>query len=190
MTTMNWVGSTKALWVIWALYWTIMARSAAKTETAESVAARAGHLLPLAAGYFLLYWPTPYEAMEYRFIGPEAVWSPLGAILAMCGFALAVWARNHLGKYWSGIITLKEGHQLIRTGPYRLVRHPIYTGVLLAFLGSAMAVGRGRGLVAFFVVTVAFGIKAKREERNLLSRFGDEYRLFQREVKALLPRIY
>jgi len=111
----------------------------------------------------------------------------IGAAILMAGFLLAMWARFHLRRYWSASITLKEGHQLIRTGPYALVRHPIYTGVLLGALGTAIALGQVRGFMAVFLIAIAYWFKSAREEKMLLQEFGEEYTRYRQAVGALLP---
>ena len=106
------------------------------------------------------------------------------------GILFAVWARWHLGRYWSGTITLKEGHKLIRTGPYRFARHPLYTGFLTAVLGSAVTAARVDGFIGFALVLISIVIKMRREEALTTREFGDEYRRFKEQVPALLPLIY
>ncbi len=185
------INATLILWLVWGVYWLARSWGGAKTEKSESHAARVTHLLPLVVGFVLLYADqtsaTPLDALLWPRDGIPGL---TGVLLVLAGLVFAFWARGHLGKYWSGIITLKEGHKLIRTGPYRYARHPIYTGVLFAFLGSALAVGNGRGILAFVIVTIAFYIKSKREERNLISHFGEEYVRFQREVKGIVPYVF
>ncbi len=106
----------------------------------------------------------------------------------MAGLAFStVAARRHLGRNWSGTVTLKEDHELIRTGPYRRARHPIYTGMLVGFIGSAISLGEVRGVVAVGLVIVAFLIKIRLEERWMTESFGDAYRRYRTEVKALIP---
>jgi len=116
-------------------------------------------------------------------------WIVYPALLTtLAGCLFGVWARVHLGRYWSGIITLKEGHKLITTGPYRIVRHPIYTGWLAAALGTALTAGTSVGFLCVALLTISFVIKLRREEKLLTSEFGDEYRRFKQAVpKALIP---
>lgn len=189
--TLNCINATTVLWLVWGVYWLARSWGGAKTEKSESLAARATHLLPLVVGFVLLYsdfaGDTPLDTLLWARDGVAGLF---GVLLVLTGLVFAFWARGHLGKYWSGIITLKEGHRLIRTGPYRYARHPIYTGVLFAFLGSALAVGNGRGILAFLIVAIAFYIKSKREERNLIGHFGDEYVRFQKEVKGIVPYVF
>jgi protein-S-isoprenylcysteine O-methyltransferase Ste14 len=91
---------------------------------------------------------------------------------------------------WSGSVTLKQDHELIRTGPYRFVRHPIYTGALIAVLGTAFAIGQLRGLLAFALTFFAFRYKSQIEERLMIENFGDAYRSYRSSVKALIPFIF
>ena len=105
------------------------------------------------------------------------------------GLGFAVWARRCLGRNWSGIVTVKQGHELIRSGPYALVRHPIYTGLLLAILGTASAIGEWRGLIAFVLITAGFVLKLRIEEDFISETFGEQYARYRAEVPALIPFI-
>ncbi|MDB5396866.1 MAG: hypothetical protein JWM91_4372 [Rhodospirillales bacterium] len=107
--------------------------------------------------------------------------------MLVAGLGFSIRARRYLGRNWSGTITLKEDHELIRTGPCGWVRHPIYTGLLLAFVGSAAALGQWRGLAAVGLAIVAFLLKIRLEERWMIEAFGDTYRLYRSEVRALIP---
>ena len=110
--------------------------------------------------------------------------------LVALGLGYAAQARRHLGANWSATVTLKQGHSLIRSGPYRHVRHPIYTGRLLAFAGSALALAQWRGLLALLLVTGSLWLKLRREERWLLQHFGDDYAEYRKTSWALLPGLY
>ncbi len=101
-----------------------------------------------------------------------------------------MYARVWLGRNWSGTVTLKQDHELIRGGPYRWVRHPIYTGILLALLGSAIATAEWRGPLGFALITISLLRKIKVEERVLTGQFGEAYTRYQAEVPALLPGLY
>ncbi len=111
----------------------------------------------------------------------------LGFVFVAFGVAFSIAARVWLGGNWSGIVTLKENHELIRNGPYRLVRHPIYTGILLAILGTAIAQGEWRSLIALALITVAFLRKISIEEAFLIQAFGNSYERYRSEVPALVP---
>ena len=123
---------------------------------------------------------------------PERSVELQGAVIAAvgaAGIAIACWARYHLGENWSGTVTLKENHELIRTGPYRNIRHPIYTGILLALLGTAIAVGEARALIAVAIAYASFYTKARREESFPAKEFGANFTEHQRHTGMFLPRL-
>src|SRR5262249_53697539 len=111
----------------------------------------------------------------------------LGFILVLAGVALAIAARVSLGGNWSGIVTLKQDHELICKGPYRLVRHPIYTGLVVAVLGTAIAQGELRSVFALALVIAALVHKIGIEEAFLIQEFGDAYDRYRHQVPALIP---
>ena len=177
-----------ACWVAWSVYWVIVARSANAAKSSEGRLKRAGHLLPLALGFILIFHGG--RAVIYGFLFRSQWVAALGLALTVAGLLFAVWGRLHLGKYWSGIITVKEGHELIRTGPYRLVRHPLYAGFLLAVLGTALTARTGDAAVGFLIIVVAYVIKVWREEAVLSREFGEKYLAFKRHVPALCPFLF
>ena len=103
------------------------------------------------------------------------------------GLSFAVWARVHLGKYWSSMPAIKMDHKLIRTGPYNLVRHPIYTGILFGIAGTAIIIGEPLGLIAFILILVVYLWKIRMEEKYLQEEFGEDYVRYKKEVPALIP---
>ncbi len=109
--------------------------------------------------------------------------------MVAAGLGLAVWARAHLGRNWSGIVTVKKDHALIRTGPYRIVRHPIYTGLLLALIGTAAAIGEWRGVVAVICALIGFLRKIQVEEKRMRENFP-EYSRYRQQTAALIPLLY
>ena len=154
----------------------------------EALGSRLLHVVPLVVAALLLWAPSvPPQWLDARFI-PWAAWEFwVGAALAAAGLLFAVWARRHLGRNWSGIVAVKQGHELVVSGPYSYARHPIYTGLLLAFIGSALALGEWRGLLAVLVVLLALWRKLRLEERWMLEQFGEEYRAYSGRVAALVP---
>jgi protein-S-isoprenylcysteine O-methyltransferase Ste14 len=109
--------------------------------------------------------------------------------LTLAGIGLAIWARWHIAGNWSGTVTLKEGHELIRTGPYSRIRHPIYTGILLAALGSAIEIGRIAGLIALALGWGSFWFKARREESFLREEFGAQFEEHCKQTGMFLPKL-
>jgi len=177
------------LWLAWALYWIVSAYGTKQTRRRESLGSRLSHVLPLLAGTVLIAWPHPQLG---RWLSrPLLPPGPLrfGGALALVGAGLAftVWARVCLGGNWSGTVTLKEGHELIRSGPYAWVRHPIYSGLLVALAGSAVACGELRAFAGLAVVAAAFIRKLRTEERFMRERFPGEYAQYSAEVPALIP---
>ena len=179
------------LWLVWLLYWWLGAGRLKAVARRESRLQRASHGIPLVLAALLFLLPghvwgvlaTPFIARSWTGYG-------IGVALVALGLGYAVQARRHLGANWSGTVTLKQEHSLIRSGPYRHLRHPIYTGLLLAFAGSALAQAQWRGLLALLLVTGSLWFKLRREERWLLEHFGDDYAEYRKTSWALLPGLY
>jgi protein-S-isoprenylcysteine O-methyltransferase Ste14 len=154
----------------------------------ESSTERVRYWLALVIGYFLVIksssLPSPLDWLVVPYTTSSA-W--IGASLCVSGLVFAVWARVILGRNWSGVITLKEGHELIERGPYRVVRHPIYTGIVAMFTGTAIAIGYFGGFLGLLLVFVSFWLKLKREEDLMLKHFPDKYAAYQDRVKRIIP---
>ena len=170
------------LWVAWIVYWWISSRDVKATIRHESVASRLAHVVPLSMAAWMIAAPKIQNGrLTARFV-PASTWIYfVGVLIVAAGLGFTVWARIHLGRNWSGTVTLKQGHEFVRSGPYRYVRHPIYTGLLAAFAGSALARGELRGIVAVAIAFAALWRKLKLEERWL----GEAFR---RELRALSRR--
>jgi protein-S-isoprenylcysteine O-methyltransferase Ste14 len=177
-------------WYVFAGYWLITAFRVKRTKAREKSLDRLITVVVVVAAYELLFSRgLRMGPLGWRFL-PEEQWIIYFGIALTClGTAIAIWARYCLGEYWSARVTLKEGHQLIRTGPYEFVRHPIYTGMLVACVGTAVVVGEWRGILAIALLMAAHSRKAIREERLLTSEFGDEYTAYRKNTGFLLPRI-
>jgi protein-S-isoprenylcysteine O-methyltransferase Ste14 len=177
-----------ALWLAWIVYWAIAARDAKTTQRVESPASRASHIVPLIiAGWLLGTRSALGGFLAGQIVSPGTATDAVAVLLVAAGLAFAVWARVCLGRNWSGVVTLKQDHELVRSGPYRFVRHPIYTGLLIAFLGSALARNEWRALLAVALVWLAFWRKLKIEEGWMIEQFGDAYVRYRAEVPALIP---
>jgi protein-S-isoprenylcysteine O-methyltransferase Ste14 len=175
------LAASGAMWLAWGAYWLWASRRALENARAEGAAHRWLHLAPTLAAFALIYYDAPAA-------GPAWEWG--GAALAAAGLGFSVWARVHLGSYWSALIAVKDRHQLIRTGPYALVRHPIYTGMLLALLGGAVSHGAPRAFLGVALALVTYSWKLRKEEAVLAPQLGEEYARYRREVKALVPFLY
>jgi protein-S-isoprenylcysteine O-methyltransferase Ste14 len=178
------------IWTAWMIYWLAAARNVKATRRLESNASRRSHGLPLILAVFLLAAPQYGHGWFYAHIMPwtfAGYWT--GVALLVVGLGFTVWARRRLGRNWSGSVTLKEDHELVRIGPYRWVRHPIYTGILLGFVGSAISLAEWRGVAAVAIAIYALMLKIRLEEEWMTETFGDAYRRYRAEVKALIPFI-
>src|SRR5579871_2145688 len=178
------------LWVLFGVWWLISALRRKRTKKRESVAQRLMYVLPLVIAFYLFVRPEAEQgwlAVQILVRTDALLWT--GCALVAVGIAIAFWARWHLGTNWSGAVTLKEGHELIATGPYRWIRHPIYTGILLALLGSAVQLDQVRGFLALVIAWISFYIKAKREESFLTAEFGERFAERRQQTGMFLPRI-
>ena len=179
-----------ALWLGWLVYWLGAALNVKLTRWRESLLSRLIYLVPTAVGVLLLAAPSrPFSLLNARFLPPGALVPALGAALVAAGLVLAVWARRHLGGNWSATVTLKEGHTLVRSGPYAAIRHPIYAGLLVGILGTALAIGEWRGIAALVIVLLTFLHKIRLEERRMRESFPD-YEAYRRKTAALVPFVY
>ncbi len=177
------------LWLAWLLYWWISARGAKRTVRRETFAQGVLYRLPFALGVVLLglarhflFIPRPLP-MSYAIY-----W--IGTVLLVAGLGFSIWARVTLGANWSGIVTVKEDHELIQTGPYGLVRHPIYTGLLLALLGTAVAQDLWTAYAAVVLFFVSFWIKLQGEEAFMRETFGETYDAYCAKTKRLVPLVW
>jgi len=201
---MVWCGRGIAVaWVFWVVVWTAASLGNKPVAQRESVGSRLSYFLPIALSVALLLLgkrtrlgsalaaaSSSLGWLYGRFIRlyPGLVW--IGAPLVFAGLIVALWARFYLAGNWSGSVTLKQDHELVRTGPYRFVRHPIYTGLLMAVAGTACAIGQFRGLLAFALTFYALWRKSRIEERLMVETFGEDYRRYRADVKGLIPFVF
>jgi protein-S-isoprenylcysteine O-methyltransferase Ste14 len=178
------------LWLIFAAYWFIGALTTAKTRARESLFSSLPRnlMLALAGALVFAHWFS-IGVLGRRFAPPSLELKVAGIALTAAGLALAFWARYHLGRNWSGQITLKENHTLICTGPYTYLRHPIYSGILLALVGTALAVDRYRALLGLALAFLGLWWKARQEDAWLAAAFGEEFERQRRRTGRLLPRL-
>lgn len=176
------------VWTLVGIYWLFAALRSKPVARRERWYSRLGHLVMMALALILLFKrSTGISVLEARFI-PEyngIAWAGFGITIVGCAFA--VWARVFLGSNWSATVTLKQNHELVRQGPYAVVRHPVYSGFLLGMLGTALTLGEVRGLIACAIAFAAWFVKARTEEKFLAEQFGEAYAGYCRQVKQLIP---
>ena len=176
------------LWWGWGLYWLLSALRNKATQRRESLASRLAHVLPLAVGGVLIAWPLARSSsLAWRLWPPSFAAHWIGVALVIAGLAFAVWARVHLGGNWSGTVTVKQGHELVRSGPYACVRHPIYTGLISALLGTAIASGTVRATIGLAIIVASFVRKLRTEEDFMRETFPGEYQRYSAQTPSLVP---
>ncbi|MGA2800976.1 MAG: isoprenylcysteine carboxylmethyltransferase family protein [Verrucomicrobiota bacterium] len=174
-------------WLIFLGYWAISAFGQKPTAERKSWLSSFPHRILYGTGITLFIYPRLPKPWNLA-VTPQTDWARvLGMVICVLGLIVTIWARRTLAGNWSNDVTFKQGHELIKTGPYRYVRHPIYTGILVMFLGTAVDVGLLRCWVGLLVVGISFWIKLKQEETLMLQHFPDTYPAYRKQVKALVP---
>ena len=173
---------------MWLGYWIVSARGAKANALRESGPSLWLHFGLMIAGAVVLTFPSllPPEYNMRRFTEYESVYW-LSAALVAVGLGFACYARAEIGSNWSAAVTVKQEHQLITSGPFGYVRHPIYTGILVALFGTALETGAWRGVIGFVLIASAIIYKYRIEERFLVGQFGDDYLRYRTRVPALVP---
>jgi protein-S-isoprenylcysteine O-methyltransferase Ste14 len=184
------LGLITACWIAFAAYWAFTALSAKPSAQRQGLAGRAMHLVTLAAAITLMVGPWRPYPLNLMVVPRGLATGVIGAALCVIGLIGAVWARWTLGGNWSSAVTFKQGHELIVRGPYKYVRHPIYTSMLLMVLGTALAIGRLHAGIGLVVGVVGFWIKLRQEEALMMRHFPDAYPEYKQRVKALVPFVF
>jgi len=177
------------IWLAWCVLWLLMAGWSKPSKRREFPWQRLEHVIPLLFGFLLIYKRGfAWRWLSHRVVPENSTVAVMGLLLVIGGLLFAVWARIALGANWSGTVTIKTGHNLIRRGPYRWIRHPIYTGLLLSLVGTALLQGEVRALLGFALALFALYRKAKREERFLSEEFGEGFAEHAKHTGMFLPR--
>jgi protein-S-isoprenylcysteine O-methyltransferase Ste14 len=174
-------------WGVLAVLWLVLAFHTKRTVARSGGVGRlliVGVVLALIAGRSLRHAAAPHPVWA-----PSPVVSSVALSAVVIGAAFAIWARLTIGTNWSGAVTLKENHELMQRGPYHLVRHPIYTGLLLMGVATAINYDEWYGFVIMGVVIVLFFFKIRLEERLMTENFPDQYPQYRQRVKAIIPFI-
>src|SRR5579872_2851615 len=176
------------VWIAFLIYWQIKAIDTKTTQRLEPASSRIFRVLIFLIAIVLLSTtriPLPWLYVQLWPTGLWPFW--LGAGITSAGILFAIWAREYLGRNWSRSVTIKQGHELISTGPYALARHPIYTGILTGFLGMAVAISQVRGFVVFALIFLVLWIKLRMEEKWMRAHFGETYDAYAQKTAALVP---
>ena len=176
------------LWNVLLIVWLAMLFGRKSTKQSETAWERIQHVVPVLVAFWLLF-ESSWSVLDLRVVPetPAVLW--VGVLLTALGVGISVWARLSLGANWSGMVTLKKGHELVRKGLYRWIRHPIYTGILLGFVGTALIKGHVRSWVGLAILWTSFYFKARREERFLRQEFGEGFEEHARRTGMFLPKL-
>jgi len=180
-------------WDIFILFWVINMFSNKRTIKRGTLGNRLGYTVLYFVAFWLLFesiFRHRLHSTEFAVLSHFIALNVFSLVLTVFGLVLAIWARVVLGKNWSGHVTFKENHELIMQGPYAFVRHPIYTGLLLMFLGTALAIGTLGGLIGVPILFLSFWIKCQQEEAFMIEHFGDQYRDYMKRVRAIIPFVF
>jgi protein-S-isoprenylcysteine O-methyltransferase Ste14 len=180
----------RTAWIIWIVWWVVAAfrvNPMKRREPAGELVLR--WVLMIAAFELLFHRGSHLGVLNRRFVPHSRTILDVGAALTCLGLAFSIWARQHIGRYWSGSVSIRADHQLIRTGPYSLIRHPIYTGILVGLAGTLLADGHYAAIVAFLIVLAGLTWKALREEHLLAGEFGPAFEEHKRHTGFYLPHL-
>jgi protein-S-isoprenylcysteine O-methyltransferase Ste14 len=180
--------ATLAGWLLFSIYWDVAAKNTAPAASSESRGSRILHVFLTNAALLLIL--VPVHGLRQRYLPASPIVPAAGLIVQAMSLLLAVWARRHLGRNWSGEITIKVDHKLVRSGPYRVVRHPIYTALLGMYAGSAAVSGELHALLGLALAAFAYVRKIRLEEAVLMESFGADYRDYSRTTRALAPGLF
>lgn len=188
-------------WAIFLLVWLVAAFFTKRTAERQPIRDRIAY----SALFMLAFWlmingihdsriaiamPPPLYPLYVAVLPRNLIVNALGLAITGLGLVLLLWSRLVIGGNWSGIVTYKQDHRLIQHGPYSYVRHPIYTGLLMMFLGTAVTFGNLGGFLGFPILALSFWIKLKQEEALMISHFGEAYTAYRVRVKALIPHVF
>jgi protein-S-isoprenylcysteine O-methyltransferase Ste14 len=175
------------LWLLWLLSWLAASFWAERPATRPPLRDELVYRTLTVVGAALIFWQVERVDVLGQLWVTIPVLGWLSVIPAVAGFGFAWRARLHLGTLWSSSVTRKDDHKIIDSGPYGMVRHPIYTGLLLALYATALDHGTLFALVGVLVLTIAFFVKARLEERFLSAELGPGYGQYERRVPMLVP---
>jgi protein-S-isoprenylcysteine O-methyltransferase len=179
------------IWAVFGVLWLLAAAFAKRTVQSQGSGARILQLALLVAAYVLLADPNlGWDFLDQRLVPESTAATATGYAVLAAGMLFAGWARVLLRGNWSSNVTLKQDHTLVSSGPYRIVRHPIYAGLLLALFGTAIVLGELRCFLGIVLAAIAWKYKSVNEEAFMIQKFGHQYVRYRMEVKGLVPYIW
>ncbi len=176
------------LWIVFSLYWSYAARNSGATKKGESTGSTATHQILLNVALLLLILPIP--GLLQQLLPATLALEIIGVALQVGFMGLAAWARVHLGRNWAAEVRIAEGHELVKSGPYRWLRHPIYTAMLGMFLATFIATGQLHSAIAVVMMTALYQRKIRLEENILRETFGPQFDDYRRDTWALVPLLF
>jgi len=182
---------TGGAWAVVITIWIVTSFTSKRTVRRQSIGSRLVQLCLVLIGALLISGKGAVAILlGWQVIPKSPSAADVGVLLTLTGIGLALWARFALGKNWSGTVTLKQDHVLVQSGPYGIVRHPIYSGFLLALLGTACLHGTLSAFFGVAIIALAFRLKSLTEESFMTEQFGQQYMAYKRTVKALIPFVW
>ncbi len=180
------------MWLGWIVIWMLLALRTKRARQKLKLSQALPYVVPTGVGAFLIFnRPEILKRIGLwcPWVSSQAWLSSLGMTMTAAGLLFAIWARLYLGRNWSGQVTVKEDHELIHGGPYRFVRHPIYSGLLVALAGTTLCIRNLWAFLGFALVWLGFWLKSRLEERFMIETFGTQYEDYRRMTGAILPRL-
>jgi protein-S-isoprenylcysteine O-methyltransferase Ste14 len=179
---------TLICWAVFYVYWLVSAFATKRTAARESVIGSIAYRIPPVAGVFMVVLaPRMPEPLSHLVIRSSAGVCIGVMALSLAGLCTCVWARIVLGRNWSSTVVIKVGHELVQRGPYRYVRHPIYTGIIMMFAANVILVGRVGGILGLILFACGWVMKLLREERIMMQQFPSAYPEYMKRTKRLVP---
>lgn len=177
-------------WGVTFLYFLVSALVTNRIKRREPIGGQLVDRILLLGGYFLLFSGVPLSAISRQhFARPLAALQVAGVVLTYLGLPLTIWSRARLGRFWSAVVALKRDHRLIQSGPYRVVRHPLYSGIILAAIGLALCVTTWSSLLGAALLLICFERRAHKEDALLATEFGAEFEAYRQRTGRLIPRM-
>ncbi len=185
-------------WLLFLAYWLASRLYEAAARTSKRVVKRPPFLTGRAPNIFLYIalillffdFGLTHTVLGVRFLPNGPIAATVGFAVCLAGILFAIWARMYLGGNWSGTPAIKKDQALVKTGPYAMVRNPIYTGITIGVVGSAISVGTVSGLIAIVCAVIFSVFRIATEERMLKEKFGKAYEEYCNEVKAFVPGVW